>query len=192
MSQQRHVAHSAGPWDVLLSPSEYEVVRLLVRGMQRKEVAHALGLSPHTVRWHTGRALLKAGVHSVPELAARYWMAHRTTAGLPGPHRARPDWYEHLTERERQVCDLLAARGWPQASAARALGISHHTYKHHLDNVLVKARAYSMVDAICLYHGGEPVERRPAPPALETGMDGSSIAVEQAPTWANHVRHYRP
>ncbi|WP_424215522.1 LuxR C-terminal-related transcriptional regulator [Streptomyces sp. BI20] len=47
-----------------LTPREHEVLRCMVAGLGRKEVAARLYLSPHTVRTHMQNVLGKLGVHS--------------------------------------------------------------------------------------------------------------------------------
>ncbi|MCB5180344.1 LuxR C-terminal-related transcriptional regulator [Streptomyces antimicrobicus] len=47
-----------------LTPREHEVLRCMVAGLGRKEVAARLFLSPHTVRTHMQNVLGKLGVHS--------------------------------------------------------------------------------------------------------------------------------
>jgi DNA-binding NarL/FixJ family response regulator len=48
-----------------LTPRETEVLRALAGGMEKREIAEHLVLSPHTVRTHIQRVLAKLGVHSV-------------------------------------------------------------------------------------------------------------------------------
>ncbi|MFJ3878359.1 LuxR C-terminal-related transcriptional regulator [Streptomyces sp. NPDC090077] len=47
-----------------LTPREHEVLRCMVAGLGRKDVAARLFLSPHTVRTHMQNVLGKLGVHS--------------------------------------------------------------------------------------------------------------------------------
>jgi DNA-binding CsgD family transcriptional regulator len=53
-----------------LSPTETEIVELVVAGRSNKEVAQALHLSPKTVEWNLSKVYRKLGVHSRTELAA--------------------------------------------------------------------------------------------------------------------------
>jgi DNA-binding NarL/FixJ family response regulator len=53
-----------------LTPRELEVLRLLVEGNSSREIAHALGVSPNTVRTHVQGILAKLQVHSRLEAAA--------------------------------------------------------------------------------------------------------------------------
>jgi DNA-binding NarL/FixJ family response regulator len=53
-----------------LSPTESEIVELVVAGRSNKEVAQALHLSPKTVEWNLSKVYRKLGVHSRTELAA--------------------------------------------------------------------------------------------------------------------------
>lgn len=53
-----------------LTERERQVVDLLARGHQRREIADALFISPETVRTHIQRAMTKLDVHSQNELVA--------------------------------------------------------------------------------------------------------------------------
>jgi two-component system nitrate/nitrite response regulator NarL len=47
-----------------LTDREIEVLRLVAEGLDAKGMAHALGLSVHTVRGHVQSILVKTGTHS--------------------------------------------------------------------------------------------------------------------------------
>jgi DNA-binding NarL/FixJ family response regulator len=53
-----------------LSPREYEVLRCLVAGMTKKEIAHRLFLSVNTVRTHVQHLLKAADEHTTLSLVA--------------------------------------------------------------------------------------------------------------------------
>jgi DNA-binding NarL/FixJ family response regulator len=60
--------------DAALTPRELDVLRELARGLPNKAVARALGISEHTVKYHTGSIFAKLGARSRTEavtLAAR-------------------------------------------------------------------------------------------------------------------------
>ncbi|MFF3020871.1 LuxR C-terminal-related transcriptional regulator [Streptomyces sp. NPDC057939] len=70
-----------------LTPREHEVLRCMVAGLGRKDVAARLFLSPHTVRTHMQNVLGKLGVHSTlaaVALARRAGVRPAELAGLPG------------------------------------------------------------------------------------------------------------
>jgi DNA-binding NarL/FixJ family response regulator len=72
---QRLLAEARGPADTgtfvaQLSGRELEVLRCLVSGMTRAEVAARLYISTNTVRTHVQRVLQRAGVHSTLALVA--------------------------------------------------------------------------------------------------------------------------
>ncbi|MBT2452194.1 response regulator transcription factor [Streptomyces sp. ISL-43] len=71
-----------------LTPREHEVLRCMVAGLGRKDVAARLFLSPHTVRTHMQNVLGKLGVHSTlaaVALARRAGVRPADLPGLPGP-----------------------------------------------------------------------------------------------------------
>ncbi|MGW5400863.1 LuxR C-terminal-related transcriptional regulator [Streptomyces sp. NPDC003952] len=70
-----------------LTPREHEVLRCMVAGLGRKDVAARLFLSPHTVRTHMQNVLGKLGVHSTlaaVALARRAGVRPAELPGLPG------------------------------------------------------------------------------------------------------------
>jgi FixJ family two-component response regulator len=52
----------------LLTPREFEVMQLVIRGMLNKQVGGELGVAEKTVKVHRGRLMQKLGVTSVAEL----------------------------------------------------------------------------------------------------------------------------
>jgi DNA-binding CsgD family transcriptional regulator len=50
-----------------LAPRELEVLRLVAQGLGNKEIAAALGISPHTVKYHLASVLAKLGVSTRTE-----------------------------------------------------------------------------------------------------------------------------
>lgn len=55
-----------------LSPRQREVARLVCQGLQHKEIARELGISPRTVNEYLHGARGRLGVHSTVELAVRF------------------------------------------------------------------------------------------------------------------------
>jgi DNA-binding NarL/FixJ family response regulator len=53
----------------VLTPREHEVALLVIRGLSNKAVAHALGVSPGTIKLHLHRTFQKLGVKSRHALA---------------------------------------------------------------------------------------------------------------------------
>ncbi|MFJ5547758.1 LuxR C-terminal-related transcriptional regulator [Streptomyces sp. NPDC093225] len=67
-----------------LTPREHEVLRCMVAGLNRKDVAARLFLSPHTVRTHMQNVLGKLGVHSTLAAVALARRAGVRPVELPG------------------------------------------------------------------------------------------------------------
>jgi DNA-binding CsgD family transcriptional regulator len=72
-----------------------------------------------------------------------------------------------LTPRELEVLQMLANGGTPDSIAA-ALGVSRHTLRTHVQNILMKLGVHSKLDAIvaAMRHGkvvtaGAPLEEAP-------------------------------
>ena len=70
VEQRRHAAerNEARRLLDLLTPREFEVMQLVIRGMLNKQVGGELGVAEKTVKVHRGRLLQKLGVVSVAEL----------------------------------------------------------------------------------------------------------------------------
>jgi DNA-binding CsgD family transcriptional regulator len=58
-------------WD--LTQKQSEVLKLLVRGLSNKEIAHSLGCADNTVELHVTLILKKAHVTSRSQIVARFW-----------------------------------------------------------------------------------------------------------------------
>ena len=67
----------------LLSPREFEVMQLVIRGMLNKQVGGELGVAEKTVKVHRGRLMQKLGVVSVAELVQLVQKC-RDTSGTTG------------------------------------------------------------------------------------------------------------
>jgi RNA polymerase sigma factor (sigma-70 family) len=68
--QRRHAAERNAVRRLLdfLTPREFEVMQLVIRGMLNKQVGGQLGVAEKTVKVHRGRLMQKLGVTSVAEL----------------------------------------------------------------------------------------------------------------------------
>ncbi|MFC5828383.1 helix-turn-helix transcriptional regulator [Nonomuraea insulae] len=64
-----------------LTPREFEIARLVARGLPTAEIAAALFISPHTVRGHLKAVFGKAGISSRGELVARLFTEQVRTSG---------------------------------------------------------------------------------------------------------------
>ncbi|MFZ5854211.1 MAG: helix-turn-helix domain-containing protein [Chloroflexota bacterium] len=68
-----------------LTRREQQITQLISYGLSTGEIAHRLGLSPHTVRDHLKQVFEKVGVSSRGELVARIFAGHygpRLDAGI--------------------------------------------------------------------------------------------------------------
>src|SRR6266699_5620868 len=52
----------------LLTPREFQVMQLVIRGMLNKQIAGELGIAEKTIKVHRGRVMKKLGIVSVAEL----------------------------------------------------------------------------------------------------------------------------
>lgn len=71
-----------------LTPREREVMELLTRGLSARDVALALGMSPHTVNVHRTRVLSKTHSDSMIDLTVR--LARAGMLGWAGPTATPP------------------------------------------------------------------------------------------------------
>jgi DNA-binding CsgD family transcriptional regulator len=63
-----------------LTPRQWDVARLLARGISNADIAATLGISPHTARRHTERVLRKLEVNSRAQVAAKVRWEHQSPA----------------------------------------------------------------------------------------------------------------
>jgi DNA-binding NarL/FixJ family response regulator len=68
--------HTTGDSQVLPTPRETEIVRLLAEGKSNKEIALELGITVRTVETHRAKIMRKVGVHSLAELI-HYAIRHK-------------------------------------------------------------------------------------------------------------------
>ena len=75
------------------------------------------------------------------------WCAHRAASPADGFHAAGEDAPPLLTPREAEILTLVG-QGMSNKAAARALGISVHTVKFHLEALFAKLDATSRAEAV--------------------------------------------
>jgi LuxR family maltose regulon positive regulatory protein len=66
---------ASDPVAARLSPREVQVLQLVAAGARNKHIAAALGLSPHTVKRHVARTMMKLKVASRAEAACVWRMS---------------------------------------------------------------------------------------------------------------------
>jgi DNA-binding NarL/FixJ family response regulator len=91
----------------------------LLKGADRAEIAHAVESVSK------GQVVFSAA------------LAPRVLAWFAAPHAGNPAPFPELTEREREVLDLLA-RGLTNTEIARRLFLSDKTVRNHVSNVFAK------------------------------------------------------
>ncbi|TAK79042.1 MAG: LuxR family transcriptional regulator [Aquabacterium sp.] len=88
-------------------------------------------------------------VHSGLACVTGDWAARlRGEAAAQPPHDA-PDWIEPLSGRELEVFALLS-QGFNNLEIAARLGISRHTAKFHVSQILTKLGAASRTEAVAM------------------------------------------
>lgn len=94
-------------------------------------------------------AVLRARARSMLRVRQTYKRL-RACAAMPGERRAEIVAQARLTEREREVLDLLLL-GRTHEDIAQLLGISERTSKFHQANLLTKLGAESRLDLLRLF-----------------------------------------
>jgi DNA-binding NarL/FixJ family response regulator len=94
------------------------------------------------------RAVL-AGLTVIDPVIAGSWLRPPSGPDLEDARVALVGATDILTDRERQVLELVAA-GLPNKAIARELGISEHTVKFHVGSLLGKLGAGSRTEAVTL------------------------------------------
>ena len=113
----------AGGWEVL-SPRETEVANMVLSGLDHKQIAAQLFLSPATVRIHISRVLAAFGVSSRVALLAQL-----------GPRGERTEPMPPLTPRQGEVAELVAD-GRSNIEIAAALGINVKAVEKHVGEAM--------------------------------------------------------
>ena len=104
----------------------------LLKGADRSEIARALTGVAH------GEVVFSAGIAS--RVLAFF-------AAGPGQAATELAPFPHLTEREREVLDLVA-RGLTNAEIARRLVVSDKTVRNHVSNVFAKLQVAGRAEAV--------------------------------------------
>ena len=70
----------------LLTPREFEVMQLVIRGMLNKQIAAELGTAEQTVKIHRGRVMRKLGITSVADLVR---LVEKAAGATPARHETK-------------------------------------------------------------------------------------------------------
>jgi DNA-binding NarL/FixJ family response regulator len=122
-SARRRLQPVVGAGWAALSPAETAVARRLLDGEEIPDIAHALVVSPHTVKIHVSRVLCAFAVASRIGLIA---------AVRPQPERSVP--VAALTPRQQEVAALVAA-GASNRQIGEALTVSPKTVEKHIADI---------------------------------------------------------
>ena len=114
--------------------------RLLVAAME----AGAAGFIAKTQRLDDVIDGVRAAAHGESVVSAKL-----LTRLLPRLHRRSGGGRAELTEREREILDLLA-RGLSNADIAQQLTISVHTVRNHVANLSAKLGAHSKLEVLSI------------------------------------------
>jgi len=101
----------------------------LLKGADRAEIAHAVESVSK------GQVVFSAA------------LAPRVLAWFAAPRAGNPAPFAELTEREREVLDLLA-RGLTNTEIARRLFLSDKTVRNHVSNVFAKLQVAGRAEAV--------------------------------------------
>jgi DNA-binding NarL/FixJ family response regulator len=115
---------------VALTPRESDVIRLVARGMNNRDIANALSLSPGTIKQYMSRLFRKLGVNDRFELA----MHELRNTESPVPVSCLP---ETLSARERQLVELLP-EGLRNKEIAARLSLTEGTVKVYFSRLFKK------------------------------------------------------
>lgn len=77
------------PLGAPLSRREHQLIQLLVEGLEFKQVAHRLSISPNTVAMHSARAQAKLGLKNLVQLGVWAQKAGYTLTSAPVLHSDR-------------------------------------------------------------------------------------------------------
>jgi DNA-binding CsgD family transcriptional regulator len=111
--------------------------------------------------WLAASALLATGGEYYPSFLTR------PTASPPGKiawPKAAPSRleYDRLTQRERQVLELIS-QGYQNKLIANRMSLSEHTVKVHVHNLITKLHVSNRTQAAATFRSGLNARPRPAP-----------------------------
>jgi DNA-binding NarL/FixJ family response regulator len=133
----------------VLTAREQDVLRRIGEGSATKEIAHALAISPATVRSHLRSIYVKLGVRTRAQAVTMIEL-HPNAQYATGDYLAPPPApFDALTRREVEVLRCMAA-GIPRRAIAERLVLSPNTVRTHARNVLAKLGVHSSLAAAAL------------------------------------------
>lgn len=133
-----------------LSPRQYQIMQLIVKGRRNKQMAGELGLSYHTVSLHIHNIYKKLGVKNRAEAVKRWsWKKIQTSQAADAVSPLRRGRRASTREaNRREEYGSLKARNGRSSFPTRTLKI-HRTRSRQATNVALSQRQREIMKKIC-------------------------------------------
>jgi len=145
-----------------LSPQQRSALAYLIDGQDADVMAYSMGVSLRRSQRLARETLAALGFASHAQLLLRLGSLH----AQPRPADYTALFEAHgLTQREKEICDLLLTTGNAQKHIAGHLGLSADTVKFHVKNIYRKLGVQSRTELTAKFAG--PEGEAAAPPMQE-------------------------